>query len=906
MNYVFETGGGTLTLTWTIAPQTVAKPTAAEGTFTADGSVLVYMPVGFDAARMTIAGNEQSEAGEYTVTVSLADPVNYVWADGSTDPVTFAFTVGEAEGDYVWLIAVLGAAFAGETAGLIAELVKRKKKPVPDGGSDGGSDGGDDPNGGGNDPDGGEGGTPEEGAAEGEAAENSDDGAAPAEEGEAPSEAETPAEEGQEPSDGGKEEAPAHTDAAGGMFGMAALGAGNLLAAGLGGQEWACVALGAACLVLGIADIVLLVKRRKKAKAARLQELAPAETPAEEQADEIPAEEPVAEEALIEAPAPEEAPEPAEERPAEAEQPEEAEEEGAEGDEGETDEENVSEEDARRFAELAGIKGGQAWFRYNYSFLAKLALASEEVRGRYAVLYEEITRWQKVKTRVSWRQERVRSGRKNLAMLFFRGRRLCIALALDPAEFAETKYRGEDVSGVKRFAATPMMLRISSPRKLKYAMYLFGLAAERAGLTCGESGQSAELIPPASVSELIAAELIRVTMNGGGEAVDVSQLLREKLEAGAAQQALPEEAAVTAEEAPAEAPAPEEAPEPAEEQPAEAEQPEEAEEEGAEGDEGETDEENVSEEDARRFAELAGIKGGQAWFRYNYSFLAKLALASEEVRGRYAVLYEEITRWQKVKTRVSWRQERVRSGRKNLAMLFFRGRRLCIALALDPAEFAETKYRGEDVSGVKRFAATPMMLRISSPRKLKYAMYLFGLAAERAGLTCGESGQSAELIPPASVNDLIAAGLIRVTMGGRNEDGSEAETVDISQLIRDKITLDEAHSALTDEAAATLVESAPEPAEPARQAEKRAPAGAGKRAIVNIDTLSLRFAAGETVTLDALKKRGLAPQKAGSLKVLARGMLDKPLTVEADDFSPDAVKMIVLTGGKAVRLPRRR
>ena len=143
-------------------------------------------------------------------------------------------------------------------------------------------------------------------------------------------------------------------------------------------------------------------------------------------------------------------------------------------------------------------------------------------------------------------------------------------------------------------------------------------------------------------------------------------------------------------------------------------------------------------------------------------------------------------------------------------------------------------------------------------------------------------------------------------MGGRNEDGSEAETVDISQLIRDKITLDEAHSALTDEAAATLVESAPEPAEPARQAEKKAPAGAGKRAIVNIDTLSLRFAAGETVTLDALKKRGLAPQKAGSLKVLARGMLDKPLTVEADDFSPDAVKMIVLTGGKAVRLPRRR
>ena len=37
------------------------------------------------------------------------------------------------------------------------------------------------------------------------------------------------------------------------------------------------------------------------------------------------------------------------------------------------------------------------------------------------------------------------------------------------------------------------------------------------------------------------------------------------------------------------------------------------------------------------------------------------------------------------------------------------------------------------------------------------------------------------------------------------------------------------------------------------------------------------------------------------IKVLARGKLDKALTVEADDFSPQAVKMIVLTGGSAVK-----
>ena len=41
---------------------------------------------------------------------------------------------------------------------------------------------------------------------------------------------------------------------------------------------------------------------------------------------------------------------------------------------------------------------------------------------------------------------------------------------------------------------------------------------------------------------------------------------------------------------------------------------------------------------------------------------------------------------------------------------------------------------------------------------------------------------------------------------------------------------------------------------------------------------------------------------AGRLKVLARGMLSKPLRVEADDFSMDALKMILVTGGTPVEL----
>lgn len=75
----------------------------------------------------------------------------------------------------------------------------------------------------------------------------------------------------------------------------------------------------------------------------------------------------------------------------------------------------------------------------------------------------------------------------------------------------------------------------------------------------------------------------------------------------------------------------------------------------------------------------------------------------------------------------------------------------------------------------------------------------------------------------------------------------------------------------------------------------------GAKGIINIDTLSQNYKAGETVTLDDLKRKKLLPKKIGYLKVLGRGIINKPLIVEADEFSINAAKMILLTGGRVVR-----
>ena len=72
--------------------------------------------------------------------------------------------------------------------------------------------------------------------------------------------------------------------------------------------------------------------------------------------------------------------------------------------------------------------------------------------------------------------------------------------------------------------------------------------------------------------------------------------------------------------------------------------------------------------------------------------------------------------------------------------------------------------------------------------------------------------------------------------------------------------------------------------------------------IVNTKVISDAYLAGETVDLASLRARGLIPSDVGRIKILAVGTLDKPLTVKADAFSLQAVKMITLTVGQAIEL----
>ena len=74
------------------------------------------------------------------------------------------------------------------------------------------------------------------------------------------------------------------------------------------------------------------------------------------------------------------------------------------------------------------------------------------------------------------------------------------------------------------------------------------------------------------------------------------------------------------------------------------------------------------------------------------------------------------------------------------------------------------------------------------------------------------------------------------------------------------------------------------------------------RSIINVDTLSRNFMADDRVDVNILKKKSLVPYDTNYIKVLARGAIDKPLHVFANEFSLSAVKMILLSGGEAIRV----
>lgn len=106
---------------WSVAPLAVSVPTGSDPDYTYDGSAQTYTFTGWTAGKNNIApisilvaeGDtvisdaadaaagtvSLTDAGNYTITLSLTDTENFVWADGGDAEREFAFTINKANND---------------------------------------------------------------------------------------------------------------------------------------------------------------------------------------------------------------------------------------------------------------------------------------------------------------------------------------------------------------------------------------------------------------------------------------------------------------------------------------------------------------------------------------------------------------------------------------------------------------------------------------------------------------------------------------------------------------------------------------------------------------------------------------------------------------------------------------
>ena len=361
--------------------------------------------------------------------------------------------------------------------------------------------------------------------------------------------------------------------------------------------------------------------------------------------------------------------------------------------------------------------------------------------------------------------------------------------------------------------------------------------------------------------------------------------------------ALPGQATPPVEEIPAEEEAPvrEEIPAAesvAQEEIAEEEPAEDAQEEAAEGDEIEG-------------ALVTPVTGGKVFVQYRRSYTARLIQSEEKTKDLFNAIRSEMLSYIGVKERVSWNYLSFNVGRKQFAKLNANTKSLIVYFALDPAE-VDAKYNFRDVSEKKRYSAVPVRYKITGSRSFQYALGLLEQTAAKFGLDFRRRDEKLD-IPYEERDALIRRGLIKVY--ARRDTGETVTEQQLEQMIAegakveklsaftvtDSVNVNEADVLINDATAKQLI---------ALAETKDARVAPGRRTYVNLDTISANFAEGDTVDLASLKEKGLIDKKASACKILARGTLDKSLTVEATDFSLPAVKMIALTGGKVVRIRR--
>ena len=140
---------------------------------------------------------------------------------------------------------------------------------------------------------------------------------------------------------------------------------------------------------------------------------------------------------------------------------------------------------------------------------------------------------------------------------------------------------------------------------------------------------------------------------------------------------------------------------------------------------------------------------------YRSSFMSRLIQAETDIQDYYTVIKNTLLSYKGVKARTSWNYESFNVGRLQCAKINIKGRTLLLYLALNPADYNESKYHFTDASGKGKFDLVPMLLKVRSDRALKYAVELIEELMRVHGIEAGPA-QNVDYHMPYETNEALA------------------------------------------------------------------------------------------------------------------------------------------------------
>ncbi len=448
----------------------------------------------------------------------------------------------------------------------------------------------------------------------------------------------------------------------------------------------------------------------------------------------------------------------------------------------------AEEEEAARLAALAAL--GPVEIRYRRSFLSRYIQTEPEIQDYYTDIKNLLLSYEGVKSKTSWAYESFKKGRTHIARIDVKGKTLYLYLALDPAEFADSKYFFNDVSD--KCEEMPLLMKVKSERGRNHALQLIEILMEKLGIVRNEESEHVDYHMPYETTEaLIEKKLIKVILPKGvtledGQATvaaDLSEL--SKRADGEADAADGEAETADGEAETADGEAETASTEPTAAEPEEEQAP-------AEESEGTPD------------VEITVSPLGAVEVRYRRSFLSRYIQADAEVQSYYTEIKNHLLSYNGVKAKTSWASESYKRGRIHIAKIDVKGKTLYVYLALDPAEFADSKYFFTDVSA--KNAETPMLMKVKSERGKKHTVELITILMEKLGLEALAEHENIDYRMPYETNEeLLEKKLIKVILpkGVTLEDGQETVAADLSELSKRADEKAEPETEPTEELAST-------------------------------------------------------------------------------------------------------